>query len=82
MKTDRNTDDPSRLLLTILALLIGPPARSLAQTGRFTYQGRLSDGGTPANSNYDVTFQLYDSSTGGNQGCASDSGSARKGTWY
>jgi len=49
MKTDRNTDDLSRLLLTILALLSGPPAMSLAQTGGFTYQGRLSDGGTPAN---------------------------------
>jgi len=32
----------------------------------FTYQGRLIDGGTPANGNYDLIFNLYDAPTNGN----------------
>ena len=32
----------------------------------FTYQGRLTDGGSPANGNYDLQFRLYDDSTAGN----------------
>src|SRR3989449_4327267 len=38
-----------------------------AQTTAFTYQGRLTDGGTPANGNYDLQFALWDSSSGGSQ---------------
>jgi len=33
----------------------------------FTYQGRLSDGGNPANGVYDFQFKLYDAATGGTQ---------------
>lgn len=33
----------------------------------FTYQGRLKDGGSPANGTYDVQFALYDQLTGGTQ---------------
>src|SRR5690242_757664 len=33
----------------------------------FTYQGRLTDGGSPANGNYDIRFILYDSESGGAQ---------------
>jgi hypothetical protein len=33
----------------------------LAQTGEFTYQGKLSDGGAPANGNYDFQFELHNS---------------------
>jgi hypothetical protein len=33
----------------------------------FTYQGRLSDGGSPANGSYDIRFILYDSESGGAQ---------------
>lgn len=33
----------------------------------FTYQGRLKDGGNPANGSYDLQFTLYDALTGGNQ---------------
>ncbi len=33
----------------------------------FTYQGRLTDGGAPANGTYDFTFALYDDPTGGTQ---------------
>ena len=31
----------------------------------FTYQGKLSDGGNPANGTYDLTFALYDAAAGG-----------------
>ena len=37
------------------------------QTPTFTYQGRLQDGGTPANGTYDLQFRLFDASSGGNQ---------------
>src|SRR5947207_3606649 len=33
----------------------------------FTYQGRLSDGGAPANGNYDLQFTVYDASAAGAQ---------------
>jgi hypothetical protein len=32
----------------------------------FTYQGRLTDGGSPANGTYDLQFTLYDAADGGN----------------
>lgn len=38
-----------------------------AQTTAFTYQGRLSDGGAPANGIYDLQFVLYDAETAGDQ---------------
>src|SRR5262249_48306450 len=38
-----------------------------AQTTAFTYQGRLTDGGTPANGNYDLQFTLRDAPSGGAQ---------------
>ena len=33
----------------------------------FTYQGKLTDGGSPANGNYDLRFILYDAESGGAQ---------------
>ncbi len=33
----------------------------------FTYQGRLTDGGSPANGAYDFQFKLYDAESGGTQ---------------
>src|SRR6266542_1260255 len=39
----------------------------LAQTGAFTYQGKISDSGNPANGNYDLQFKLYDALAGGTQ---------------
>ena len=38
----------------------------LAQMTAFTYQGRLNDGGTPANGYYDISFGAYDAVTDGN----------------
>jgi hypothetical protein len=40
---------------------------ALAQTPSFTYQGKLTDGGSPANGSYDLQFALFDSSSGGTQ---------------
>jgi hypothetical protein len=37
------------------------------QTSGFTYQGRLTDGGIPANGNYDLQFALFDAADGNNQ---------------
>lgn len=37
-----------------------------AQGTAFTFQGRLTDGGTPANGNYDFQFALRDALTAGN----------------
>jgi hypothetical protein len=49
------------------ALLIGPPAASAPVGTAFTYQGRLTDTGTPATGSYDLQFALYDASAGGAQ---------------
>ncbi|GIW19553.1 hypothetical protein [Tepidiforma sp.] len=38
-----------------------------ALTTSFTYQGRLTDGGSPANGSYDLRFILYDAESGGAQ---------------
>src|SRR6266581_1564058 len=54
-------------LLLITLLLMSATSVVLAQTAVFTYQGRLSDSGNPANGNYDLQFKLYDALTGGTQ---------------
>lgn len=46
---------------------IGPAAASAAVGTGFTYQGRLNDGGSPANGAYDFQFLLYDAASGGAQ---------------
>src|SRR6266851_3051692 len=50
-----------------LVLVILFAAKAVAQTSSFTYQGRLTDGGTAANGNYDLQFALWDSVSGGSQ---------------
>jgi hypothetical protein len=52
--------------LVALFVLLSATA-GLAQTTTFTYQGRLVDGGTPANGSYDLQFALWDSAAGGTQ---------------
>jgi hypothetical protein len=54
------------LLMLCIAYSLNLGAAS-AQTTGFTYQGKLSDSGTPANSNYDFQFKLFDLPTGGTQ---------------
>jgi len=53
------------LLLLAAVGFASPIARG--QTTAFTYQGRLNDGGPPANGSYDLQFTLFDSGTNGNQ---------------
>ena len=52
------------LLFSIIVLASGI---CFAQTSGFTYQGKLSEGGTPATGNYDLQFALFDSLSGGTQ---------------
>ena len=52
-----------------LALILvsgGAMAQPLIGTA-FTYQGRLTDAGSPANGNYDLQFKLWDAATVGGQ---------------
>src|SRR5690242_11152575 len=53
-------------LVVVIAILLWTSVVS-AQTSAFTYQGRLTDGGTAANGNYDLQFALFDSLSGGTQ---------------
>ena len=53
----------ARILLTLFFSLFAPAA--FAQTTAFTYQGKLTDAGNPANSNYDLQFKLFDTVTVG-----------------
>src|SRR5256884_847801 len=53
-------------LFMALCLFAGASA-VFAQTSSFIYQGRLTDGGTAANGNYDLQFALFDSLSGGTQ---------------
>ncbi|MCI0396629.1 MAG: hypothetical protein L0332_00605 [Chloroflexi bacterium] len=67
------------LALTLLVLLLlsapgatahGPaitPAGAPALSASFTYQGRLTDGGSPTGGLYDFQFKLFDAASGGNQ---------------
>jgi len=48
-------------LITLLTLT------SFAQTTAFTYQGKLTDAGNPANGNYDLQFKLFDALAAGTQ---------------
>jgi hypothetical protein len=52
-------------LLLLLFTLCAVAAQ--AQGTSFTYQGRLTDGGTAASGNYDLQFALWDSNGGGTQ---------------
>jgi hypothetical protein len=55
----------SAVFTTALALALVAPATGLAQGTAFTYQGRLNDGGSPANGLYDITFSLCATNAGG-----------------
>jgi len=53
------------LLTTLWLLLSAGP--SFAQSTAFTYQGKLTDNGIPANAAYDMQFKLFDAAVNGNQ---------------
>jgi len=61
-------------LMGILVLALGPSMAAAEVLGpqgamgtAFTYQGRLTDAGNPANGDYDFVFNLYDAASGGSQ---------------
>ena len=56
-----------RLTVTLALIVFTSATSAFAQTSVFTYQGRLSDGGTPANGSYDLQFALFDSASAGTQ---------------
>src|SRR3989440_10941889 len=58
--------NPLAVASSALALLLAATS-AFAQTSSFTYQGRLTDGGIPANGNYDLQVTLFDSLSGGAQ---------------
>jgi hypothetical protein len=54
------------LLFLMLTIVLSSGA-IFGQTSGFNYQGRLTDGGAPANGNYDLQFALFDAVDGNNQ---------------
>src|ERR1044072_7593298 len=56
----------SRIFLAAAFVLL-VTTQTWAQTSAFTYQGKLNDGGIPANGNYDLRFALFDSAVSGAQ---------------
>jgi hypothetical protein len=57
----------SKNILFIILTIVLSAGAIFGQTSAFTYQGRLTDGGTPANGNYDLQFALYEAADGNNQ---------------
>ena len=57
---------PHWLVLLALSALNPRPSTLFAQSTAFSYQGRLNDGGVPANGIYDLQFTIYDALTNGN----------------
>ena len=60
----------SQIMKTILSLALVAsllPALAFGQSTAITYQGRLADGGAPANGTYDLRFSLHDADSGGLQ---------------
>jgi hypothetical protein len=49
----------------ITAVLLASRFHANAQGTAFTYQGRLNNGGNPANGNYDFTFAVFNASNAG-----------------
>ena len=49
-----------KILIPLASLLLCVSSVALGQTTAFTYQGKLTDGGNPANGSYDLQFALFD----------------------
>lgn len=63
----RTLSNYSFALTGALLSILFTAAAALGQSTTFTYQGRLTDGGTAATGNYDLQFALWDSASGGAQ---------------
>ncbi len=64
MARKTQTGTPFCLFVLLLTLIISKAA--LAQNNAFTYQGKLTDAGNPANGAYDLQFRLFDALVSGN----------------
>jgi len=53
--------------IIFLILLFSAAHSAFSQTSAFNFQGRLNDGSSAANGNYDFQFKLFDAITGGSQ---------------
>lgn len=53
--------------LSIAAAILLLALAASAQTTAFSYQGRLTDTGTPGNGNFQMQFKLFDAASGGTQ---------------
>ena len=53
------------MTLIALSLIIHPQSTLLAQGTAFTYQGRLTQSGTPYNGNVELQFTLWNTMTNG-----------------
>lgn len=60
------TDKATTLISTIFAVLF-LSSIAAAQTSAFTYQGRLTDAGSPATGNFLMQFKLFDAAAAGSQ---------------
>jgi len=56
----RNFSANRQFLFLIFISVLILSIQAFAQTTAFTYQGRLTDAGTPPTGNYDFQFTLYD----------------------
>ena len=54
-------------LSTFTTFYVAQPSTAHAQATAFTYQGRLTDGGAPANGSYDLRFKLFADPLGNTQ---------------
>ncbi len=54
-------------LLFVVDWLLASASATFAQTTAFTYQGKLTDAGNPANGPYDLQFRLFDALVSGTQ---------------
>ena len=55
----------SLIALALFSCFNSKLATAYAQGTAFTYQGRLSNGNSPANGSYDLTFSLFNAPSGG-----------------
>jgi hypothetical protein len=53
------------VIATVVTAFVLLSSTLLGQTSLFNFQGRLNDGGAPANGHYDLQFRLYDAISGG-----------------
>ncbi|HMV85602.1 MAG TPA: tail fiber domain-containing protein [Blastocatellia bacterium] len=60
-----------RFSIRVLSLLVTLTLGAQAQSNIFTYQGKFTDAGQPANGNFDLQFKLFDAASGGTQQGAS-----------